>query len=80
MDAVYIVSKVFTFFLAPAVWILLLIIWRRFAKLRSTKKRVTIAAVIIFLIFSNGALYKLSVNAWQPSPVMLYNIMKRALY
>ncbi len=71
MDFFYIISKIFTFFLAPAIWIVVLLIWRYFAKRRLIKKRVTIAAVCIFLLFSNEVIYTLLANAWQPKPVTL---------
>jgi uncharacterized SAM-binding protein YcdF (DUF218 family) len=71
MDFFYIISKIFTFFLSPAIWILILLIWRSFAKLRAIKKRLAIAATIIFIFFSNEAIYTNLVNAWQPKPVTL---------
>jgi uncharacterized SAM-binding protein YcdF (DUF218 family) len=73
MDLFYIISKVFTFFLAPAVWIFILLAWRKFAKLRTTKRQLSIAAVIIFIFFSNQAVYATLVNAWQPKPLTLAN-------
>jgi uncharacterized SAM-binding protein YcdF (DUF218 family) len=66
MDLIYIISKVFTFFLSPACWIFILLVWRYVAKLRSTKKRLAIAAILVFILFSNEALFKTIVNAWQP--------------
>ncbi len=71
MDLFYIISKIFTYFLSPAIWILIILIWRHFAKLRAVKKRLTIAAICIFLLFSNQVLYTKAVTAWQPKPVTL---------
>jgi uncharacterized SAM-binding protein YcdF (DUF218 family) len=71
MDFIYIISKVFTFFLAPAVWIFIILIWRNFAKLRSVKRRLGIVAAIIFIFFSNQAIHASLVKAWQPAPVTL---------
>lgn len=71
MDFFYIISKIFTFFLAPAIWILIFVMWRYFAKRRSIKRRLTIAAICIFIFFSNEVIYTLLANAWQPKPVTL---------
>jgi uncharacterized SAM-binding protein YcdF (DUF218 family) len=71
MDFLYVVSKVFTFFLSPFYWILILLVWRYFAKLRGTKQRLSIIAVCVFIVFSNDAFFKTAVNAWQPKPVNL---------
>jgi len=71
MDFFYIISKILTFFLAPAIWIILLLIWRYFAKRSVIKKRLAIAAICIFILFSNEFIYTVVVNAWQPKPVTL---------
>jgi uncharacterized SAM-binding protein YcdF (DUF218 family) len=71
MDLLYVVSKVFTFFLSPACWLFILLVCIYLAKLRITRKRLVIAATVIFILFTNNALFKTAVNAWQPKPVNL---------
>jgi uncharacterized SAM-binding protein YcdF (DUF218 family) len=71
MDLMYVVSKVFTFFLSPACWLFILLVWMYFVKLRRTKKRLFIATTVVFILFTNNALFKSAVNGWQPKPVNL---------
>jgi uncharacterized SAM-binding protein YcdF (DUF218 family) len=71
MDLMYIISKVFTFFLSPGCWLFILLVWIYFAKLKSTKKRLFIAVFFVFILFTNDALFKTLVNMWQPKPVNL---------
>lgn len=67
----YILSKIFYFFLVPLNWILVLLLCWFFAKKPHVKKRFGIAALIVFVLFSNKVLFTMLVNEWQPEPVKL---------
>ncbi len=66
MSLFYIVSKIINVFLAPANWIIILLLIAFFVKRRSLKKGLHIAAVAVFILFSNKALFDVAVKAWQP--------------
>lgn len=67
----FILSKVLLFLLVPFCWVTILFIWSLFSKKESTKKRLRIAIVVIFILFTNPFLYRSLVMAWQPAPVEL---------
>ena len=71
MDSFYLFSKFINFFLAPANWIILLIVISFFIKRHPIKKRLLIAALVVFILFSNKALFDIAANAWQPAKVEL---------
>lgn len=68
MSLFYLLSKFVGFFLAPAHWILLLIIAAFFIRRQPTKRYLLVAAFIIFIVFSNKALFNEAIISWQPSP------------
>lgn len=49
----------------------MLLLWCYFAKSAKVKRRLGIAAIAIFLFFSNPFILTRLVNAWQPEPVQL---------
>ncbi len=67
----FILSKVLSFVLAPASWILILLIWMMIAKSKQTKKRLSIICICITLLFTNHFIYSKLVLAWQPEPVSI---------
>lgn len=71
MTFVFWLSKVFYIFLSPFNWIIGLLIWRYICTSNRLRRRLGIAAVIIFLVFSNEYIYSTACLAWQPSPVEL---------
>jgi uncharacterized SAM-binding protein YcdF (DUF218 family) len=71
MTPFYIVSKIFIFFLAPVHWIYILLLIAFFSKRVGLKRKLRIAAFLIFILFSNEAFYNLVVNSWQPGRITL---------
>lgn len=71
MDLFYIFSKFVNFFLAPANWIILLVIISFLIKGNRGKRKIYITAIIVFVLFSNKALFDVAANAWQPTSVIL---------
>ncbi len=67
----FLLSKIFDFLMAPAAWLVILIIFMIFTKNKKIKKRLQISIVCILLIFSNHFIYRTIVVAWQPKPVTL---------
>lgn len=61
----FILSKIVYFFLQPLVWILMLVLISFWVKPITWKKKLRVACVIILIIFSNPALLKLSLYAWE---------------
>ncbi|TDH20047.1 YdcF family protein [Segetibacter sp. 3557_3] len=66
MSLILVLSKLFTFFLAPVYWIAGLIILRYFTISRILKKRLLTTAILLFLVFSNEFLFSKVVQQWQP--------------
>lgn len=64
-------SGVFVFFLSPFNWIVLLLIIRWFVIRNRIKRILLIAALSIFLVFSNEFVFNTIVTNWQPKPVDL---------
>lgn len=64
----FILSKLLTFLLQPACWLLTLGLLYFFAKTRKWKKRWLCSFIIIFFIFSNPYIYKSAVLNWQTPP------------
>lgn len=69
----FILSKVLSIFMFPLTWILLLMLIALIIKNPIRKKRLFLAAAIIFLIFSNPLLFRLVANKWDAAPVNLGN-------
>lgn len=67
----FILSKIFSFLLAPISWILILLIWMIISKSKPTKKRLSVIIICIAILFSNYFLYRKFVLAWQSKPVTL---------
>ena len=67
----FILSKIFFLFLAPFVWLMLLLAWYFIAKKPSNKRRIKIAMISIALIFSNPFIYHNFVLWYQAKPVEL---------
>ena len=61
-------SQLLSFFLSPAVWIILLIVWQYFLKNNTAKKRCRLFAIGIFLLFSNQWFLNSYARLWQPTP------------
>ena len=64
-------SKLITFFISPANWLIALFILLIFSKSIRFKKKLTIALSLFFFVFGNEFLFNKLVNAWQPAPVEL---------
>jgi len=67
----FILSKLLTFLLNPLLWIVILIIWALVSKNRRHKKKIYIAALVVFVIFSNPYLFNLLFNRLQTERVEL---------
>ncbi|MGQ1889948.1 YdcF family protein [Thermophagus sp. OGC60D27] len=66
----YLLSKIFHVFLSPVVWIVGLLLVGLFLKKRM-KHRVYVAAILLFLIFSNGAFFHFVAGFWETRPKKL---------
>jgi len=66
----FIASKVLFFLLTPIFWVFGLLIWSLLAKNARKKKRLLIAAVSIFYVFSNGFLIDEFARWWETPPVV----------
>lgn len=67
----FILSKVLAIFMFPLMWVLLLIIIALIVRNPVGKKRLLIAAAVVFLIFSDPFLLRLVANKWDAQPVKL---------
>ncbi len=65
----FILSKILYFLIVPFWWIILLFIWMLISKSEKTKKRLRIAILSIFIVFTNPFIYRSLVLLWQPAPV-----------
>ena len=61
-------SNIFSFFLSPLNWIFVLLIIAFFAKSLKVKRVCKIAALFIFIVFSNEGLLNGYAKLWQPKP------------
>ncbi|TAD83247.1 MAG: YdcF family protein [Bacteroidetes bacterium] len=66
----FVLSKLSLFFLKPINWLLCLGICYWLVRHAGKRKRIAIAAGIIFFVFSNGYLYRTCLMAWQPAVVI----------
>jgi len=64
-------SSVFSFFLSPSHWILLLLLAGYVPRLSSLKRTFRIIALLLFLVFSNQPLLDWYARKWQPAPVVI---------
>ena len=67
----FILSKLLYFLLIPFTWVMLLLVWIAFAKSAILKRRLTIIAIVITVVFTNPWLYKQANLAWQPAKTTL---------
>ena len=61
-------SSLFSFFLSPFIWIILLLVVAFFIRSIRIKRALRIGALIIFLLFSNQLLLDWYARRWQPAP------------
>lgn len=75
----FILSKILLFLLNPFYWIIicLLLYWR--IKKPTLKKRFFVAAIAIFIVFSNYWVYSICIRAWQPKAVVTKHQQKYSL-
>ncbi len=67
----FVVAKLFSFFIDPAIWLIIIVVIAAFLKPGKWRKGVSIAAFVMFLFFTNKVVLNTIVNAWQPKPVIL---------
>lgn len=67
----FIFSKLLSVFIDPTAWLIVVVILAAFLKRGKWKKRATIFAIVLFVLFTNNVIYSLVINAWQPAPVTL---------
>jgi uncharacterized SAM-binding protein YcdF (DUF218 family) len=61
----FILSKLLLFLLIPFTWIMVLLVWIYFTKSPRLKRRLTVLAICVAVVFSNPWLYKKVNLAWQ---------------
>jgi len=69
----YLVSFLVTLLLAPANWLMILLVWAFFTKKVLLRKRLLLLAFCLFVLFSNEFLYNAANKYWQPEPVTIAN-------
>ncbi len=62
----YYLSKIMISLLQPFLWIIFLVVLGIFIRNRKWRSITRILALVIFLIFSNSAIYRSALFAWQP--------------
>ena len=62
-------SKILSFIFSPLSWILALLLFALFKKKGSTKRKFLLAAIIVFLFFSNRFIADEFMRMWEPSHV-----------
>jgi uncharacterized SAM-binding protein YcdF (DUF218 family) len=67
----HVASSVLSLVLSPINWVIVLIIAGYFFRKKFIKKLCYIAAICIFIVFSNASLFSWYVKQWQPSPVSI---------
>jgi uncharacterized SAM-binding protein YcdF (DUF218 family) len=67
----FVLSKILSFLIVPFYWILILLIWLLFTKSKINKRRITIAVIIIAILFSNDFIYTKVLLAYQSYPSTL---------
>lgn len=72
----FIFSKILLFVLNPYYWILTFIILAFRAKKPIVKKRFSITAILILVVFGNYWFYNICVRAWQPKAVPIVHTKK----
>lgn len=64
-------SKLSYFFISPANWMFLLLLWRFITRSAKIKKRLNIVLLILLFTFGNEVLYTRMATAWQTAPAKL---------
>ncbi|TCJ14313.1 YdcF family protein [Flaviaesturariibacter flavus] len=65
----FILLKVLLWFFRPLVWIVILLVWARLTRRAHWKKRLYGAAIAALLFFSNPAIIRGLLSAYEPAPV-----------
>ncbi len=61
----HVVSRLFGELLSPFLWIVMLFLAACLVKRREWKRRLRMAALVLFLLFSNPLLHRLCLSAWE---------------
>lgn len=64
-------SKFSYFFISPANWVLVLLVWRLLSKSASIKKWLNIVLLVLLFVFGNEVIFNKLAIAWQTAPVQL---------
>jgi uncharacterized SAM-binding protein YcdF (DUF218 family) len=67
----YLLSKALLFLITPLDWIIFLLLMAAFTNRKMLRKRCSIAAVILLVVFSNGWLANWFTHTWEWKPVTL---------
>ena len=67
----FILSKVLLYFIFPLTWVILLLLLSLFSKSKPAKRNFKIAAIAVFLLFSNNWLLASFARYWDAPPVPL---------
>lgn len=65
----FILSKILSFLFSPLSWILALLLFALFKKKAKTKRKFLLAAIIVFLFFSNRFIAGEFMRIWEPAHV-----------
>lgn len=67
----YVLSKIFLFLISPGFWIIFLLALSFVVKNQVRKKRLRVAVLVLFIIFTNPWLLNVLVRNWQVQPAAL---------
>ncbi len=67
----FLFSKLFVYLLYPFSWIILLLLLRYIFKSKVIRKRLFVAAIVVFILFSNRPLIDFYASQWDVSPAVL---------
>ena len=64
-------SKITGLFITPSIWLVFIFLWWMLTKSAKAKKKLSIAFVVIVMVFGNEFLFSELCLTWQPKPVVL---------
>lgn len=75
----FVISKLVTATLSPSNWLLLLVLMYLLIRSHRWKRAAGILALVVALLVTNPALYRLAVLAWQPKPATVHEKFTAAI-
>src|SRR5438046_2749559 len=67
----FILSKLLVYFIFPLTWVVFLFIGYLLSKSPTRKKKLLIATILVFIVFSNPFLLNFFARHWEPEPMTI---------